>query len=187
MKLRAADWEFRVYAGQDGCLGAACRNRTDDLLLRVNRQGSTRLHRSPLNCGNALKERHYDGLVAVATATELHRSSLTDTRSRCCSSSASSKALPGQGRGRQSPQYRAIVAARPRGEARHPPPRGKRRGCGRCGLGRTYEVAGTRHHCGLSLGGEHPLSFLDDESGVQRLLQLLEGRRGCCAAEAWVR
>ena len=40
---------------------------------RDKTQGSTRLHRSPLNCGNALKERHYDGLEAVATATELHR------------------------------------------------------------------------------------------------------------------
>ena len=41
--------------------------------LRDKTQGSTRLHRSPLNCGYALNERPYDALVAVATATELHR------------------------------------------------------------------------------------------------------------------
>ena len=65
--------ETRIHAGQEGRLGAACRNRTDDLLLRMNRPGSTRLHRSPLNCGYALKERHYGGPNAVATAIELHR------------------------------------------------------------------------------------------------------------------
>ena len=42
--------------------------------LRVNRPGSTRLHRSPLNCGNALSERLYDGGGGVSTTTELHHS-----------------------------------------------------------------------------------------------------------------
>ena len=40
--------------------------------LRDNTPGFTRLHSSPLACGNALKERHYDGRGAVSTATELH-------------------------------------------------------------------------------------------------------------------
>ena len=52
--------------------------------LRDKTQGSTRLHRSPLNCGNALKERCYDGLGTAATATELHRAALPRTRSCCC-------------------------------------------------------------------------------------------------------
>ena len=52
--------------------GAACRNRTDDLLLRDNKPRFTRLHSSPLTCGNALTERSYDPLGAVSTATELH-------------------------------------------------------------------------------------------------------------------
>jgi hypothetical protein len=41
--------------------------------LRVNAAGFTRLHSSPLTCGNALNERLYDGLEAASTATELHR------------------------------------------------------------------------------------------------------------------
>jgi len=40
--------------------------------LRVNLPGCTRLHNSP-HLRKALNERHYDGLTAVATATELHR------------------------------------------------------------------------------------------------------------------
>ena len=41
--------------------------------LRVNAPGFTRLHSSPLTCGNALNERCYDGLGAASTATELHQ------------------------------------------------------------------------------------------------------------------
>jgi hypothetical protein len=40
--------------------------------LRVKLPGSTRLHSSPLTCGNALNERPYDGPRVVSTATELH-------------------------------------------------------------------------------------------------------------------
>jgi hypothetical protein len=41
--------------------------------LRDNPPGFTRLHSSPLTCGNALNERCYDGLGVASTATELHR------------------------------------------------------------------------------------------------------------------
>ena len=39
----------------------------------ATRRRCTRLHSSPLTCGNALDERYYDGLSAASTATELHR------------------------------------------------------------------------------------------------------------------
>ena len=41
--------------------------------LRDKTLGFTRLHRSPLNCGNALNERLYDDPGTASTATELHR------------------------------------------------------------------------------------------------------------------
>ena len=41
--------------------------------LHGNRSACTRLHSSPLTCGNVICERHYDGLGTASTATELHR------------------------------------------------------------------------------------------------------------------
>ena len=46
--------------------------------LQVNTSGYTRLHSSPLTCGNTPNERDYDGLGTAATATELHRFATTD-------------------------------------------------------------------------------------------------------------
>ena len=52
--------------------------------LRVNTPYFTRLHSSPLTCGNALSERYYDGLDTAATATGLHRTAPRRPRSCCC-------------------------------------------------------------------------------------------------------
>ena len=49
-----------------------CRIEPMTFSLRDNTPGFTRVHSSPLACGNALTERWYDGLGAVSTATELH-------------------------------------------------------------------------------------------------------------------
>ena len=97
MKLRSADRKARVYAGQGGCLGAACRNRTDDLLT----SDLVRHHAPPQQPSYLQKTRLERDTTTVSTlqqlqpnCTALHPRRTWSCRSCGCSATRPAAASP---------------------------------------------------------------------------------------------